>query len=797
MREKHLLSISSIALFLIAITGAIPTWAASPLASPGPRADMLQFKAGGHVLGFQPNKAYLASLDHALSVEFLGTPGVMPKAAAIPLATGTTPKAPFLSRVVYQNLWDGISLSYQYTKDGITESIYYLEPGADVSKIRLRYNVPVQPQKDGSLTFKFNNGFLTESAPVAWQEIGGKRVPVTVAFRVSNEEVGFRLGKYDPNQALIIDPTYAWHTFYGSPLENEEGFNIATDSAGNVYITGPAYASWSPAGREPLHAYSDSEDIFVLKLNSSGAYQWHAFYGGSGYDEGEWIAVDGDGNVYVTGFSTSAWTGLPNPINNYSSGQDIFVLKLDTNGAYQWHTFYGTQQGANDIAWGIATDISGDVYVTGHVYFEGASRIIIVKLNSSGVYQWSNLYASESTTNTPSGYSIAASGGNVYVTGVSDISWNVGEISPLHAHSGAGYEDIFVIKLNSSGTYQWHTFYGGSDDDAGIAIAVDGSENIYIAGYSHASWNGPAPENTPPINAFTASSDPQLTSDVFVLKLDSSGAYQWHTFWGTEGGANGISVDSGGNVYVAGTAFAHWTGPAGQPPLYTNDNGGIFVQKLASNGAYRWHVFYGTSNDYTGGISVNSGNVYIAGSSSATWTGPGGQLPLNVFTGGGDILVLKMAASGVVDFNGDLNRDILWRNTSNGMNAIWFMNGTTVTGFAVFDSMTDQTWEIVGTGDFNDDGRVDILWRNTSNGMNAVWFMDGTTVTGFAVFDSMTNQDWKIVGTGDFNNDDKVDILWRNTSNGMNAVWFMNGTTVTGFAVFDNMTNQDWQIVGR
>jgi hypothetical protein len=100
-------------------------------------------------------------------------------------------------------------------------------------------------------------------------------------------------------------------------------------------------------------------------------------------------------------------------------------------------------------------------------------------------------------------------------------------------------------------------------------------------------------------------------------------------------------------------------------------------------------------------------------------------------------------------------------------------------------------------GDFNGDGKTDILWRNTSSGQNAVWFLDGATVTGFAVLDSMTDQTWTIVGTGDFNGDGKTDILWRNTSSGQNAVWYLDGATVTGFAVLDSMPDQTWQIVGR
>ena len=185
------------------------------LSGPGAASNMLQFKAGGHVLGFQPNKAYLAGLDHALSIEFLGTPGVMPTAASSAATTGNMTSAPTLSTVLYQNLWEGISLTYESTKDGITESTYQIAPGGDISKIRLRYNVPVELQADGSLRFKFDKGYLIESSPVAWQEIGGKRVPVTVAFRLSDGEVGFRMDRYDPSYPLIIDPIYIWNSFFG------------------------------------------------------------------------------------------------------------------------------------------------------------------------------------------------------------------------------------------------------------------------------------------------------------------------------------------------------------------------------------------------------------------------------------------------------------------------------------------------------------------------------------------------------------------------------------------------------
>ena len=335
------------------------------LSGPGAGSNMLRFKAGGHLLGFQPKKVYFASLDHALSVEFLGTLGVMPKTAVEGQETGNKSKVPSLGRVVYQNLWKGISLTYEPREGGIAESTYHIGPWADVSKIRLRYNVPVEAQRDGSLKFKYERGYLTESSPVGWQEIGGKRVPVEVAFRVTGGKVGFSVGKYDPKYPLTIDPTYAWHTFYGSSV-NDEGYGIATDGSGNVYVTGLSDATWNgPAGQIPLHAHSGSYDIFVLKLDSSGSYQWHTFYGSSGHDDGSGIATDGSGNVYVTGESDATWNGPTGqiPLHAHSGSYDIVVLKLDSSGSYQWHTFYGSS--GYDDGNGIATDGSGNVYVTG------------------------------------------------------------------------------------------------------------------------------------------------------------------------------------------------------------------------------------------------------------------------------------------------------------------------------------------------------------------------------------------------------------------------------------------------
>ena len=707
---------------------------------------MLQFRSGGHILGFQTKKAYLASLDHALSVEFLGTKGVAP--SQIKTRIGETADARALGAVHYKNLWEGISLTYEATEKGIAESTYHVAPKADVSSIRFRYNVPVDLQKDGSLRFSFERGFLTESAPVAWQEIADKQVPVEVAFKVSEGEVGFRVGKYDPRYPLTIDPTYAWHTFYGSNSD-EAAYGIAVDGDGNIYVTGVGSITWNgPAGQAPLHAYSGGGDFFVLKLDSSGVYQWHTFYGsnlGSAYAYG--IVVDGNGNTYVTGNCNHTWNGPgtpgPAPLHAFtSSDYGMFVLKLDTNGAYQWHTFYGSG-GANAIA----LDGGGGVYVTGTagVTWNGPSGqvplhafttslpgwnygdLVVLKLDTNGAYQWHTFYGASGGSET--GRAIAVGGEGLYVTGYCATSWTgPSAAAPLHAYSGGGVGNIFVLKLNGNGAYQWHTFYGTVNGATAYAITADAYGNVYVVGTGSETWNGPAGQA--PLHGYVGS----YVANILALKLDSAGAYQWHTFYGSSIGNKGSSValDSNGGVYVGGNSSGTWTGPAGQAPLHTFGSGyGIAILKLDSAGSYQWHDFYGSpSSSYANGIAVSGPDmVYVTGYSTNSWNGPAGQAPLHARTGGSwEIFVLKTATTVKNDFNSDGKPDILWRNTATGENAYWYMNGTTIIGSASILTLPDQNWTIVGTGDFNSDGKPDILWRNTATGENAYWYMNGTTI---------------------------------------------------------------------
>lgn len=242
------------------------------------------------------------------------------------------------------------------------------------------------------------------------------------------------------------------------------------------------------------------------------------------------------------------------------------------------------------------------------------------------------------------GYGIAVdSSGNVYVTGCSYSPWNgPGGFIPLNAHTNSYNDDIAIIKLNNSGAYQWHTFYGSSiAGEEGKDLVTDAAGNVYITGSGQWSWNGPG--DILPLHAFAGG------VEITVIKLNSSGAYQWHTFYGsvnTDEGY-GISLDGAGKLCIAAMSNTGWNGPGNIPPL--NAHAGdeeITILVLGSTGAYQWHTFYGSSSpDYGRGIATDSlCNIYVTGESYRTWDGPGSAAPLHAFTGSAyNISVVKMA----------------------------------------------------------------------------------------------------------------------------------------------------------
>jgi len=219
---------------------------------------------------------------------------------------------------------------------------------------------------------------------------------------------------------------------------NDYANGVATDSSGNVYVTGVTY------GGLDGNSIQVNSDLFVGKYNSSGTKQWTKQYGTGEYDEARGVATDSSGNVYVVGGTKGNLNGISN-----SGRTDAFVIKFNSSDTKQWTKKLGTWQ--NDLANGVATDSSGNFYVTGFTYQHldgntsaGKADLFVVKYNSRGTKQWTK---QNGTWDTDFANGVANdSSGNVYVTGSTYRS--------LDGNTSAGNADLFVVKYNSSGTKQ-------------------------------------------------------------------------------------------------------------------------------------------------------------------------------------------------------------------------------------------------------------------------------------------------------------------------------------------------------
>jgi len=577
--------------------------------------ELLQCTAGGHVLGFRKGGMFVASGDHALRVEFVNARPISPEEEAISQAPESSSHAAQpLAKVSYRDLWDGVTLVYEKHDSGVVKSVYYVEPAgtgavSPVDEIRLRYNVPVKVDDSGGLILFFATGEMRESRPVAGQEIEGNRVPAEVTYRLrGQQEVGFKAESYDPRYPLVIDPVLSWNTFLGGS-NYDIGYGIAVDASGNVYVAGQSDATWG----SPVLPYTGSANAFVAKLDGSGVLQWNTFLGGYYEHVLFGIAVDTNGNVYVTGYS---W--------HYG-----YAVKFNNIGVLQWSTLLG---GVYGVGYGIAVDTNGNVYVTGYSdmpwgsplrpYTEGGDAFV-AKLNNNGVLQWNTFLGG---SDWDYGLSIAVdTSGNVYVAGNSYATWG----SPVRPYTGSA--DAFVAKLDGSGALQWNTFLGGSGDDSGSGIAVDTTGNVYVTGTSSATWGSP-------VLSYSGG------KDAFAAKLNNSGALQWNTFLGGSDYDFGHSIaeDTSGNVYVAGYSYATW----GSPILPYSGYYDAFAAKLDGTGILQWNTFLGSSSsDYGYGIAADTGgNVYVTGVSGA-WGSPVRQ-----YAGGTDAFVAKIEPSGPVLF---------------------------------------------------------------------------------------------------------------------------------------------------
>jgi len=589
--------------------------------------------------------------------------------------------------VRYDDIYEGVDIRY-YGNGRQLEYDFIVDPGADASQISLAFDghesLRIDDNGDLVLTLSGDAGqqvrFL---APYSYQETDTGRDTVASRYVIHDDgSVGFELGDYDTSRTLVIDPILDYGTYLGG-TGTDQGHAIAVNDAGNVFVSGLTGSANFPTTTGALDEIQNGgNDVFISKLSPNGSsLVFSTFIGGTGNDEAYDIHVDSTGAVYLTGNTASG--DFPTTIGAFDTSldgsQDAFALKLNAAGN---SLVYSTLLGGDgtDSVSGIAVDGTGNAYVTGvtdsanqfpvtggavQTSLNGTSDAFVVKLNSAGKNVIYGTYFGGSGAETAGDIAVD-SGGRAYVVGSTDSS-DLSTSAGAYDRTANGSDDVFLMKLNASGTGLLYSSYlGGASADVGTAIALDGTDNVYITGYTNS-------------GDFSTTKDAYDRShnggtDAFIVRLDTgrwgTPSLVFSTFLGGSGNdrGHGVVVDSGGGATIVGQARSNdlpTTADAHDSTL-----GGLvdaFAATVNSSGATLLYGTYlgGSALDYGEAVAIDGyDHLYITGyTDSNDFDATIGALDTTP-NGGDDAFVVKFASTTLHTVVVDTTSDVADGDTS-------------------------------------------------------------------------------------------------------------------------------------
>lgn len=494
----------------------------------------------------------------------------------------------------------GVNLIYEGDKGALKYTLE-LEPQVDPSTIQATIEgaSKVTILNNGKLNIEHRFGLIHETAPVAWQMIGDQKVVVEVKFVLNGNILSYEVGDYDPNSALIIDPSLTFSTFSGSTADNW-GSTATPDDLGNVFGGGIVFGSGFPT---TTGAYDQSFngtsvgnlnfDVAIMKFDGTGSVLMFSTYlGGAQSNEFPSSMVCGtNGELYVLGMTGSSDFPVPggydvsfNGGNAFQPqggsavipGSDIFITRFNPAGtAILSSTFVG---GSGNDGYNGATALKynyGDSY-RGEITIDPAF----------------NVYVSSSTTS--SNFPTSGAGGQVM----------------------QGTQSAVAFKMNPTlSTMLWSRYVSGNSEDAGYSIQVANNGNIYIAG-------GTSSSNMNLISGQDLTYNGG-SSDGFVMRLNPLSG---QTINGTYIGMNEydqaflVQTDVNNEPYVLGQTESSFPITPGK---YGNANSGQFIRKFSANlTAIQWTTMIGAGSGHvemspTAFLVSDCFDIYIAG-----WGGP-------------------------------------------------------------------------------------------------------------------------------------------------------------------------------
>lgn len=528
------------------------------------------------------------------------------------------------SGVLYSDVYRGVDLMFHSNNQKL-EYDFTVDRDGDPNQIRLRFDGAddLRMTPDGALILRTPAGELRHERPIAYQQKNGDLVHVSAEFKqLSDGAIGFQVGDYDRAFPLVIDPVLVYSTYMGGAA-SDFGRAIKVDSVGNTYLVGDSVSS-----DFLFRASLTNSDVFVGKLSTDGLLLTYSFFGGANNDFATGLAVDGSGNIYMSGTTESPDFPRVNSAGVSLAGpSDAFVVKLTAN--FQ-QFFYSSLIGGSGSETGVsvAIDGAGSAYISGrttsqdfplagaiqNTYGGGDSDAFVSKLALDGKTLVYSTYLGGSLAENLSGRSGISvdADGSAYVTGdTQSANFPLKNAFQPAKNGNASNSDGFVSVINPSGSsLLYSTYLGGINDDFGLAIATDESKSAYVAGSTKStSFPGSGSTRTS-----------TTTSDAFVAKLNPTGsAISYLTFVGGAAGdeaANAIAVDAMGKfAVIAGRAGDGVTMFRSVQSFFKGGSSDALIAKLGANGAVDFSTYLGGSgNEEALGVALDAdGAILVTG----------------------------------------------------------------------------------------------------------------------------------------------------------------------------------------
>jgi hypothetical protein len=543
---------------------------------------------------------------------------------------------PMMSQVKYTDVYAGIDAVY-YANGPQLEYDFVVNSGANPDAISLKFEGAqgLELEADGDLLIHTGDGSVVQKAPLTYQETANGRETVASKYVISGDRVGFDVGNYDATRPLVIDPVVIGYSSFFGGAASDQAFGVAVAHNGSAFITGRTGSNNLPTTTGVVQpGYGGAADGYVAKVSPNGnSLEYVTYLGGSNDDYGQSIAIDRQGNAYVVGASAS--TNFPITAGAYQTANagttDAIVVKLNPTGT---SLLFSTYLGGSGVDQGNGIDVhrpTQTVYVTGGTVSPnfpvsgnayqgthgGGADAFVTAINPAGSALVYSTYLGGAEEDRGSDLAVDGLKRVAVVGQTRSVNFPLTAGAPQGTFGGGNF-DAFATRLTPNGNQLiMSTYLGGAGDDRGTGVAITGSGQTYVTG-----WTASAEF---PVTAGAYQTAFGGVNDAFVSSIVPAGnALTYSTFIGGPGmdRGNGVVIDGQGRAYIGVHAAANYPITAGA--IQTTFGGGTSDAALSQLSADGSTLLYST---FHGGDKVDVGNsiaidrlghLYIVGNTLST-----------------------------------------------------------------------------------------------------------------------------------------------------------------------------------